>query len=167
MTNIWRDVKGYEGIYIVSDLGQVRRVDIKPYRELKGTIDFCGYRVLSLCVNSKVKKKKLHRIVAEAFLDNEENKPQVNHLDGDKLNNKVSNLAWATAKENNLHAVENRLVHKDRSNPNLKGLKINLETLKSLREDYLKGYKYSTLSSKYKIHESHVWRLIKDLTHER
>lgn len=128
MKEIWKDVKGYEELYQVSNLGRVRsldRLDGANHR-LKGSImKGCeitgGYLGVTLYKNSVVSSKKIHRLVAEAFIPNSEHKPQVNHINEDKTNNMVSNLEWMTAKENNNHGTRNerigRAVSKSKSIP--------------------------------------------------
>lgn len=117
MMEIWKPVKGYEDHYKVSDQGRVRSLDriikdkigrTKFYKgqELSQFIDKSGYPMCTLWRDSKGKNKTVHRIVAEAFIANPENKPQVNHKDGDKENNHVNNLEWVTNSENDLHAFE-------------------------------------------------------------
>lgn len=96
MLEEWRDVVGYEGLYTVSNLGRV----VGPRKMLKPFITRFGYERVFLCKNGKQRNKPVHRLAAIAFIENKENKPQVNHKDGVKTNNKVSNLEWATAKEN-------------------------------------------------------------------
>ena len=100
----WRAVEGYPG-YEVSNLGRVvgSRGELTPARLPK------GYLMVNLCKNGKQKPHYIHRLVAQAFIPNPENKPQVNHIDGDKNNNRVSNLEWATYLENHLHAIKNHL----------------------------------------------------------
>lgn len=107
----WKDVKEYEGMYQVSTHGDVRSVDrVTPdKRNIKGRylkirLDRYGYSAVSLSKNSKIKNLKVHRLVAINFIKNQKNKPQVNHLDGNKTNNYYKNLEWATAKENQNHA---------------------------------------------------------------
>ena len=102
---MWKDVKGYEGLYQVSDDGQVRRIyDTKPPRILKGRPGL--YPTVSLCKNCEKKSFSVHRLVAEAYIDWPIGTTEVNHIDGNKWNNNVSNLEWVTQKENLEHAVK-------------------------------------------------------------
>jgi len=93
-------ISGYGGRYAVSEDGGVYSCG----KELSQSIHN-QYLMVAFYVDGKRIKKRVHRLVAEAFIPNPENKPQVNHLDGNKLNNHVSNLEWATAKENVQHAL--------------------------------------------------------------
>lgn len=105
----WRDVVGAEGLYEVSNLGEVRNAQTK---HILKTQDQHGYRRLNLRINGKDKHCAVHRLVAAAFIPNPENKPQVNHLDGVHDNNHVDNLEWVTPEENFRHAVDNDLYKK-------------------------------------------------------
>lgn len=110
----WKSVAGFEGLYEVNDNGEVRSVPrfrsgkggaptpVKG-RTLKQSKDRYGYLKVCLRDGSKAHNVLVHRIVAEAFIPNPENKPSVNHIDENKTNNSVSNLEWATVKENNNH----------------------------------------------------------------
>lgn len=99
----WRPVKGLEGFYEVSSVGEIRRVgNIEPRKKGKMT---AGYYCVTCYVNNVARHISIHRAVAEAFIPNPEGKRTVNHKDGNKLNNVVSNLEWATHSENSLHSV--------------------------------------------------------------
>lgn len=98
MEEIWKDIKGYEGLYQVSSLGRVRR----DGKILKSGLTRGGYLQVHLSKNGKVGHYKIHRLVAEAFLQNLDNNPEVNHKDENKLNNTAENLEWCTS-DYNLH----------------------------------------------------------------
>lgn len=99
MQEIWKDVKCYEGIYQVSNLGRVKN---KLTKEIKKQSDNGrGYKSVSLYNKGKGKTKYVHRIVAEVFIENIDNKPEVHHKDSDRSNNCSDNLLWVTSKENN------------------------------------------------------------------
>lgn len=111
MVEIWKDVKDYEGKYQVSNLGRVKSLIYKNnannriYKRekiLKLFHDRNGYLRVDLKMGKR-KNAQVHRLVAIAFIDNTYNKPQVNHKDKNKENNKVENLEWVTNGENQLH----------------------------------------------------------------
>ena len=106
---IWKPVKDYEGLYEVSNLGKVKSYWYGSERFLKLKKDKRNYRLICLCANNEVKTLKVHRLVAQAFIPNPENKLEVNHKDGDKANNSVENLEWCTRSENNKHAFQTGL----------------------------------------------------------
>ena len=113
MNEIWKDIEDYEGLYQVSNLGRVKSSDTN--RILKGNKDRGGYLLVNLYKNSVSSTKKIHRLVAQAFIPNPENKPQVNHIDENKTNNMVSNLEWSTNKENSNHGTRTDRSSKTRS----------------------------------------------------
>lgn len=102
---IWKDVVGYEGYYQVSNLGNVRRI-LKDgsFRPVAVTANKKGYGRVHLCVNNKKKRLACHRMVAQAFIPNPENKPEINHIDGNPSNNILNNLEWCTRSENIKHS---------------------------------------------------------------
>lgn len=112
----WKDIQGYEGLYQVSNLGNVKSLKRKTLnnkcykdRILKYSLDGKKYSCVTLCKDGKGYTKKIHILVASAFIPNPDNKPQVNHKDGNKQNNCVSNLEWCTQIENMQHALKNKL----------------------------------------------------------
>jgi hypothetical protein len=97
----WKYIIGYEGLYMVSNMGSVHSEISNKF--LKKSIDKDGYCIVGLTKNGVQKLHKVHRLVADNFLLNKENKPQVNHIDGNKTNNVKSNLEWVNNSENSKH----------------------------------------------------------------
>lgn len=116
MNEIWHPCAGFETHYEVSNLGNVRSIERYannghnnglrklPSRVLKPALGKSGYLLVTFSVDNTQSSQNVHRLVARAFISNESNKPQVNHKDGNKQNNCLDNLEWATASENTLHA---------------------------------------------------------------
>lgn len=117
---IWKDVEGFEGSYQVSNLGRVKNV----CRHIRGRNDGIrtireririqrqsrtGYCMTILSSNNKQKNCTIHRLVALSFVENPNNYTEVNHIDGDKMNNRADNLEWCTRSENNRHAIRTGL----------------------------------------------------------
>ena len=122
MEEIWKDIEGYEGLYQVSNLGRVRSLDqerTKPHprntsmvmhytqkgKVLKPKSDGVGYWQVCLWKDKKSKTIRVHRLVAEAFIPNPDNLPEVNHIDEDKTNPIVTNLEWVTKSGNMCHGT--------------------------------------------------------------
>ena len=115
---VWRDVKGYEGLYQVSDQGRVKSLErtfidkigreryVKE-RILKPSFNGRGYLFVNLYAGGKPKMHKVHRLVCQSFHDNPENKLDVNHINENKTDNRACNLEWSTRKENCNHGTRN------------------------------------------------------------
>ncbi len=129
MEEIFREIKGFENLYEVSNLGRIKSLpkgDGNGNRERFLKIEICkknntNYNRVSLSRNGKVSKFQVHRLVAKAFIDNNENKPYVNHIDNNGSNNRIDNLEWCTHKENMLHAQRQGRLFKSQSKGGLKG----------------------------------------------
>ncbi len=125
MEEIWKDIDGYEGYYQVSNLGNVKSVDryiksplnnqesvLRKGKQIKTNINKKnGYIYVCFYKENTQTSKRVHRLVAKAFLPNPDNLPQVNHIDGNKQNNNVNNLEWCSQLENIQHANKNGLIN--------------------------------------------------------
>lgn len=140
---IWKDVKEYEGLYQVSNLGNVR--NSKKNILYKSLTSYYGVK---LCKNNIKKFKIIHRLVAEAFIPNPNKLEEVNHKDGNKLNNNVENLEWCTKSENMIHAYKNKLAKPTRISPVIQyDLQGNLiKKYNSIKEARLQNKKCSKIS---------------------
>jgi len=171
--NIWKPVKGYEQHYLVSTFGEIKSLDrIVPTKSKKGLWSkrlLKGrslnpsygknrkYRLVNLLKeDTKKYMAKMHRLVAVAFIPNPHNKPEVNHIDGNTLNNKITNLEWCTHKENMQHAYANGLTPEP---PTYKGSKSNFSKLTEqqvieIKKRLRNGDKTSLIVKSYPVGES-------------
>ena len=155
-SEIWKDVVGFEGLYKVSNKGNVysvRRVSSQGKKcggsTLKPRCVGYGYLQVSLYKNGKMERKFIHRLVAEAFIPNPESLPQVNHKDEVKGNNNVENLEWCTSEYNNNHGTRNERRVKAQSKK-VKAINIKtgeVITFSSTAEAGRKGYSQGNVSS--------------------
>jgi hypothetical protein len=103
-----KDVKDYEGLYFLNENGNIfsyPKKTRKGIRQIFPNIINTNYMMIDLCKNGKVKKHLFHRLMAQTFLENKENKEQVNHINGIKTDNRLENLEWNTRSENQLHSI--------------------------------------------------------------
>ena len=160
--------------YLASKNGNIYSVNYRghgKFKRLKLVKSKIGYLVVSLCNNGKVKQYKVHRLVAITFIDNKENKPCINHLDGNKKNNVISNLEWCTVQENTQHSYDNGLQKRaknclKRSKPvkgvNIKtGEEISFEsTQEAGRNGFDNGHISKCCKGVYKQHKGYIWTYI-------
>ena len=114
MKEIWKDIPNYEGLYLVSNKGNVislprKGMQSKTPKLLKKHKNNCNYDMVTLCKSNKIKALFIHRLVAQTFIDNPNNYPCINHKNGDKSNNCVNNLEWCSYSYNMLHAYRTKL----------------------------------------------------------
>lgn len=119
MDEIWVDIRGYEGLYQVSNMGNIKSMNRRVKHSLYGYMNIKskriiaaknnrGYLTVSLWKNNKGKSFTVHRLVLSMFVDNIKNKKEINHINGNKEDNKLSNLEWSTISENRKHAYDNK-----------------------------------------------------------
>lgn len=177
---IWKDVDGYKGFYQVSNIGDVRSVDryvnhwqggkcIKKGKDLKPSLNHKGYCMVNLQINGKGGLKSIHRLVAEAFIPNPENKPQVNHINGIKSDNKVENLEWSTQSENQRHAFITGLNkgsmfgRKGELHPrNL----LSKDDVRKCKDAFSKGHKIKDIARDNGVSYKTIQRALKSTIHE-
>lgn len=109
MEELWKEIEGYNGDYLISNFGKVKSLKNKNPKILKIGIDKDGYYKITLCKNNIRKTFFPHRLVGKAFIPNPENKPEINHINGLKNDNNVANLEWVTPKQNIQHAWQTGL----------------------------------------------------------
>lgn len=179
-TEIWKPVVGYERFYLISSLGNLKSIArnaISPINGKKYFVKEClrkyainpqtGYYTTSLAFNGKTLTVNIHRLVALTFIPNPENKKEVNHKDGNKLNNHVTNLEWATTRENSIHAWANGLTkHSDNQVGEGHGMhKLNNEIVYAIRKEYndtkVSHYK---LAQKYNVTRPTISNIIRKAT---
>lgn len=93
-----RDIKGYEGLYAITSCGKVWSYRAQKF--LKGRIDKCGYTQINLTKEKEQKAFYVHRLVAQTYIPNPDNLPQIDHIDGDKTHNWINNLQWISNRDN-------------------------------------------------------------------
>lgn len=141
--------------YYVTDKGLV--INSKTGKSLKIFLNGCKYYYSMLTIEGRIKKFYTHRLIAECYLENPKNKPQVNHIDGNKLNNNFSNLEWVTRQENMTHAKENGLMC---TNFRPASAKLNKQEVKEIKEMYKNGMTTRQIAEKVKVGKSSVHLIV-------
>lgn len=166
---IWRRMiyqgEDYGDYYLVSNNGNVKNAKTGKIR--KPVIGTTGYYIFSATFGSRKTKKtiRVHRAVAESFIENNYRKPQINHIDGNKLNNSVENLEYVTEKENSVHAIKNGLVA---LGPSRARAKLGIDDVREIRNIYendRKNFNSTALSIKYEISVEGIMRAAKRKTY--
>ena len=148
MAEIWKNIKGYKNFYQISNFGKVKslkrqrtgkngsKVSVKK-RILKSGKSKSGYLQVVLCKKGICKNFSIHRLIAIAFINNPTNHPEINHIDGNKTNNKIENLEWCTRSYNCLHSYKLNLVKiiKGENHKNSKLNEIQVKIIRSLKDD--------------------------------
>lgn len=168
MEEIWKDIIGFEGIYQISNFGRIKSLErlvkcgilnsefrIVKERILKPAINRNGY--YKVCLKHKFINKTLlvHRLIAQAFIPNPENKPTINHINGIKTDNRIVNLEWCTMKENNVHAfatglkrAHNKSINVGAVNSNAKLKEADVLKIRQLLSD---GETLGAIAEKYNV----------------
>lgn len=164
---IWKDIPGYEGKYQVSNYGNIYSLRYKRHRKLMK--DRYGYSFVGLNADGKQHFFLVHRLVAEVFVQNPKLKPEVNHIDGNKLNNHTDNLEWVDRNENMSHAHRSGLIVRKAKAPKphtkkaQRNFKLTTEQVRQIREEYAKGEcGYKKLAKKYNVDRMLIKRIVQN-----
>ena len=168
MFEAWLPLRGYEGLYMISNLGKIYH--IKRKRLLKFSLRG-GYNRVCLFNDKKVKKQKsVHRLVAEVYCDGYNPMYDVNHIDGNKLNNHYSNLEWVTRSQNCQHSYDNglskkRIGHTDTIGTKNAMAKLNEQIVCDIRRLYeSKNFTYQQLADMFYVNQTTIYYIIQRKT---
>ena len=167
MEETWKDIKGYEGRYQVSNMGRVKTINrhksdgrIQKEKIRISEIDHRGYEFVLLYNENGYKRYSVHVLVANAFIPNPNNKPQINHIDGNKINNIANNLEWVTASENQMHAIRNGLSKPKRGEEHT-GCKLTYDNVQQIRKMRQSGKTYYEIGREFNVSYTYVGRIIR------
>lgn len=167
MKEQWKTIKGYKSFYDVSNFGRVRGWRngrygrrIKP-RIKKLTLNPYGYYQTGIRINGKSTNFYVHRLVAEAFIPNPENKPEVNHIDCDKINNRADNLEWCTHEENLIHASKMGVLKGRMIGEDVPASKLKEKDVISIRDLYHKGFLQKDIAKKFNVSKSLISKVVR------
>lgn len=154
----WQAIEGYEGLYEVSDLGRVRSVKTETVRAQHTTR---GYPSLNLCRGGRHRSKRVHRLVAQAFMDAPEaGRDHINHINGDKTDNRLQNLEWVSPGENNRHAADAGL--NDQRGRRNNRAKLTAEDVLEMRERAKRsGVTQRDLAAEFGVSQPQVGRILR------
>ena len=161
---IWKNISGYEGFYQVSNKGRVKSLKWAGGKIMKPSEIRGGYLGTNL-YNHSSHAVRVHQLVAEAFIPNPENKPCVNHIDGNKQNNCVENLEWVTYSENTLHAHRNNLI-KTKKGSEVYNAKLTDEQVRYIRKNYIprdKNFSAVALAKKFNVSPEIISFVVRNL----
>lgn len=173
---LWKDIEGYKGLYQVSNLGRIKRLETtllykgkypRNWKEkiLTQNTNNAGYKKCHLSKDGKAKTPSVHRLVALAFIENVLVLPCVNHLDGNKENNSADNLEWCSYKENTKHAIESGLMGVDGfENPSAK---LDINEVNRIKRLYRTGkFSQRKLSIVFGVSQNTIKNVVKGNTYK-
>lgn len=180
MQEVWKDIPGYEGLYQVSNLGRVKSLERyvrnrskkirKPERILSQSTNNGGYKCVNLCKDGVQQGSFVHRLVAQAFIKNCEDATQVNHINGNKQDNRPENLEWCSPTENMIHAWKTGLQSGIRKKNDIRSVKIAqydkemniVKVFPSIREAGRNGFSAGKIceccKGKRKSYRDYIWK---------
>jgi len=172
MEENWKDIPGYEGYYQASTLGRVRSINrvtnaLSKHRNAikrhyrgsikKITLKWNGYQQVTLARDGVHKRLLVHRLIALALISNPYNKPEINHIDGNKGNNIVSNIEWVTSSENQIHANNVLMVQVGENNPNSK---FRDSEVRRIIDEYKVIANYKILAKRYNVDPATIRKMV-------